>query len=354
MEKSNSNNAGKKPRKLLDLDVREVSLVDRPAIRREFLVVKRDSCGEKMTEENGTLAELSEDMFVFEEHDVEKQESVDDGLEEQIEELLKAYGGEKSVGIDKKVVRMLLKTLESLRESAKTISSRKERKSVMEAVKALDALYTKYSKVAKAEEEEDEKGKDEEDEEEMKRKAKEKEEEEAKEKEKENSIKFSKSLDGSYDLSSVPKEMRPTVEAIWKQHEVAVQKATELEEVLKAERDERLRRDYVEKAQKDFNNLPGSHVEVGLLLKSLNDLDTTVASKVEGIFKSVNEQLGNSAILQEFGRDTADTETTAWGRIEKQAAEMMTSGEVSKAAAVSKVLEMNPKLYQDYLKEGGN
>ncbi len=167
-------------------------------------------------------------------------------------------------------------------------------------------------------------------------------------------VSLNKREDGTYDLAGVPDEMQATIQEVCKQHDAAIEKAAQLEEVLKAERDERLRRDYVEKATKEFSRLPGTPVETGLLLKSLHDLDKEVAEKVESIFKTVNAQLENSTMLNEVGSPAIQAETTAWGRIEKQAAEMMTSGDVTKAAAISKVLEMNPKLYQDYLKEGGN
>ena len=79
-------------------------------------------------------------------------------------------------------------------------------------------------------------------------------------------VSFSKRDDGSYDLTGVPEEMQATVEEICKQHDAAIQKAAELEEILKAERDERLRRDFVEKAEKEYANLPGTPVEIGLFL----------------------------------------------------------------------------------------
>jgi hypothetical protein len=168
-------------------------------------------------------------------------------------------------------------------------------------------------------------------------------------------VSFSKRDDGSYDLAGVPEEMKSTVEQLCKAQDVAIQKAAELEEILKVERDERLRRDYVEKAEKEFSSLPGTSVEIGLLLKSLNDLDKDAAEKVEGIFKSVNAQLESSRILEEVGSPAVEAEVTAWGRIEKQAESMVAEGTMaSKAAAIAKVLELNPKLYQEYLEQQGS
>ena len=149
--------------------------------------------------------------------------------------------------------------------------------------------------------------------------------------------------------------MVSTVQELCKRHDEAVQKAAELSEALQSEREERLRRDFVEKAEKEYGNIPGSAAEVGLLLKSLHSVSTEIGGKVEEIFKSVNGQLSQNALLEETGSAAGDSEVTAWGRIEAKAQEMIEKGVTgSKATAVSKVLELNPSLYQEYLREGGN
>jgi len=299
----------KDPRELLDLDIREVSLVDRPAIRRKFLVIKRDEDGENMSSERA-LASDAQDAFIFDEvicKDEEKTETEDDDDKDDSD---KEEEEEKSVSED----------ADKLKEE-----------------KAEDSDKEKEEEEAKEEEEEEKKA----DSEVTKSVA--------------PFVAFAKRDDGSYDLSGVPKNMQAAVEQICKQHEDAVQKTSKLEEILKAERGERLRRDFIEKADKEYTNLPGSSEDLGVLIKSLHDLDEAVAQKIEGIFKTVNAQLESGAILEEVGTPAVEAETTAWGRIEKQASELVSTGDSnSQAAAISKVLEMNPQLYQDYLKEGGN
>ena len=300
-----SEKGDRKPRELLDLDVREVSLVDRPAIRRKFLVVKRDENGENMSDQEVVASE--QETFVFDEvvhpdaevekgyHETKEEEDEKDSSKEQPEEKGMHGHGDK-------------KELEEESEEEEEASKKKKKK---KETKKMDNSQSSAS------------------------------------------VSFSKRDDGSYDLTGVPEEMQATVEAICKQHEAAVQKAAELEEILKAERDERLRRDFVEKAEKEFSNVPGTAAEIGILLKSLNDLDVEVAEKVENIFKAVDAQLSNSAALEEIGSPASDIEVSAWGKIEKQAEELITNGAVSsKAAAISKVLEINPALYSEYLKEG--
>ncbi len=306
-------NRDRKPRELLDLDIREVSLVDRPAIRRKFLVIKRDEDGENMSDEQ-TLASEQEaftfDEVVVPDEAVEKSEAKAEE-EEETEEM--ESSSKKGKAKAKAKAKAEKDELEEESDEEEEASEKKKKKKVKKETMKMDKSQASIP------------------------------------------VSFSKRDDGSYDLSGVPEEMQATVEQLCKAQEAAIEKAAELEEILKAERDERLRRDYVEKAEKEFSSLPGTSVEIGLLLKSLNDLDTEVAEKVEGIFKSVNAQLESGSILDEVGSPAAEAEVTAWGRIEKQAAEMVSEGTVSsKAAAISKVLELNPKLYSEYLKEGGN
>jgi len=302
--------ADRKPRKLLDLDIREVSLVDRPAIRRKFLVIKRDEDGENMSNEQN-LAPEPQETFVFDEVICESEQVIKAKPDAEEEESEDEEEEEKNSSKKGKAKNKTEELEEDAEEEEEASDKKKKKKIKKETTKMVNPASIPVS--------------------------------------------FSKRGDGSYDLTGVPEEMQATVQQLCKAQDAAVQKAAELEEILKAERDERLRRDFVEKAEKEYANLPGTSVEVGLLLKSLNDLDSEVAEKVEGIFKSVNAQLASGDILNEVGSPAVEAEATAWGRIEKQAAEMVAEGTVSsKAAAISKVLELNPKLYSEYLKEGGN
>ncbi len=302
--------AVKKPRELLDLDVREVSLVDRPAIRRKFLVIKRDENGDNMIDEQVVASE--QESFIFDEVVVADEEVVKSKhTNEEVEE--EASDEEEESSKSKAKAKAKAEELEEESDEEEEASEKKKKKKVKKETKKMDNNQSSIP------------------------------------------VSFSKRDDGSYDLTGVPEEMQATVEQLCKAQDAAIQKAAELEEILKAERDERLRRDFVEKAEKEYPNLPGTAVEIGILLKSLNDLDKEVAEKVEGIFKSVNAQIEGGSLLEEVGSPTNEAEVTAWGRIEKQAQELVSSGAVgSKAAAVSKVLELNPKLYSEYLKEGGN
>lgn len=304
------------PRELLDLDVREVSLVDRPAIRRKFLIIKRDEDGENT---------MSDDQEVV------AKEATAKAHEQE------AFTFDEVPCSDEEVAKTEVQPEEAIEASAQEETLEKSEEEVAEVQAAKAAEAPKEEKEEKEEEEEEE------------------EESEKKAAKSKTSSTLSKRDDGTYNLEGVPENVQEAIENICKQHDAAIEKAERLEEVLKAERGERLRRDFIEKADKEYTNLPGTSEDLGVLIKSLHDLDEAVAQKIEGIFKTVNAQLESGAILEEVGTPAVEAETTAWGRIEKQASELVSTGDSnSQAAAISKVLEMNPQLYQDYLKEGGN
>lgn len=291
----------KNPRKLQELEVKEVSLVDRPAIRRQFLVVKREenvmSQDLETTEfAQGELFEMDPVLEVTKDEQVAEENQSEEVISEKAEQA-ELFVAKEEVATDPQ------NQVEDAESSAPNKKVNKK-----ETLKMAEAPSIPVS--------------------------------------------FQKRDDGSYDLTGVPAEMQATVEQLCKAQDAAIEKAAELEEILKAERDERLRRDFVEKAEKEYQNIPGTSVEIGLLLKSLNDLDAEVAQKVEDIFKATNAQLGGTEILKEVGTAVAESEVSAWGKIEQIAGELMSANGLSKATAISKALELNPKLYSEYLQEG--
>ena len=365
-EDSKKKKKQKQPRELTELEVREVSLVDRPAIRREFLIVKRDQTkpeddmSDEPTdiEEPATETEMEQPDFFFSD-DVEKTEEPAPKNQEEIESNDFDFGSLETEDLEKRFSPQMVKLLDYTTRGLKAASATaegEEKAKVEEAAKVLEGLLkpekSSYPESAKAEDTKETSSVEENDEEKNNIK---KENPEMEKKETPVPVSFSKREDGTYDLQGVPEEMTSTVEELCKRHDEAVQKAAELSEALQAEQDERLRRDFVEKAEKEYGNIPGSSAEVGLLLKSLHSMSADIGTKVEEIFKSVNGQLSESVLLTETGTAAGDGEASAWGRIEAKAQEMLSKGDTSsKATAISKVLELNPSLYQEYLKEGGN
>lgn len=161
-----------------------------------------------------------------------------------------------------------------------------------------------------------------------------------------------KKADGSYDLSGIPADMRPVIEALWKEHETAVAKAKQLEATLKAERDERLTKEFVEKAAA-LKSLPMNPAEMGPVFKKLAEAAPKEWAAVEGVLKAANEQLAKSALFHEFGTAGGAASGSAWGRVVQMADQMVRKAEngLTREQAIAKVLEQHPDLYTEYLEE---
>jgi len=161
-----------------------------------------------------------------------------------------------------------------------------------------------------------------------------------------------KKEDGSWDFSGIPEEVRPAVEALWKEQQEAVKKAEELEKVLKEERDKQLRKEYIQKAADEFANLPIKPEEFGLVLKGLAEKAPEEYTKLEGVLKAANEAIEKGALYAEIGRGGIPAGDSAIAKVEA-----MVNGLVQKDAnlsrmdALAKVLAENPQLYEQYRKE---
>jgi len=161
-----------------------------------------------------------------------------------------------------------------------------------------------------------------------------------------------KKEDGSYDFSGIPEEVRPAVESLWKEHEAAIKKAEELEKVLKAEREERLRKEYIQKAAADFGNLPTKPEEFGLVLKGLAEKAPEEYAKLEGVLKAANEAIEKGALFAKVGHSGGLAGGSAMAKIEEVAKSLVQKdASMTKEQAIAKALELHPELYTEYLQE---
>lgn len=107
-------------------------------------------------------------------------------------------------------------------------------------------------------------------------------------------------------LALVPAQVRELVEKANKEAaeriEKAEQRAAEVEKVLKAERDQRMLKEFVTKAASTYANIPGKAEDLGAVLKHINDLDTKACEQIESVLKSAQALLSQSALLTEQGR----------------------------------------------------
>jgi len=274
--------------RLKDLDAVEVSLVPRGANKKKFLIFK---------EVDSPMEEILKAVL---ETELEN--------ESRVEEVLKAAKlSDKAKGAVKGALRLLNAYKDELP------------KDIMKTL----AELADYGYPAPTE------------------KAKGKKDEEEDEKKKYGYPAPTKKEDGSYDFSSIPEEVRPAVEALWKEQQEAVKKAEELEKVLKEERDKQLRKEYIQKAA-DF----------GLVLKGLAEKAPEEYAKLEGVLKAANEAIEAGALYAEVGRGGAPAGDSAVAKVEAMAAGLVQKdANLSRADALAKVLAENPQLYEQYRKE---
>ncbi len=69
--------------------------------------------------------------------------------------------------------------------------------------------------------------------------------------------------------------------------------------------------------------------------------------------KEASEALKGSALLKSAGSDAPDAGGSAWDKVEKMAREFVekSDGTLSMEQARIRVMDSNPKLYQEYLSE---
>ena len=146
-----------------------------------------------------------------------------------------------------------------------------------------------------------------------------------------------------------------------KAHIVALQKSNDesraereaLAKAVAVERDARLTKEYIEKADRDFSSI-GPAAEVGPILKSLHGADEVLAGQVERLLKMAAERANKAALFSERGRSAALAPSGAWDRIVKAADGLVqkgTDGSLTQAAAIDLVIKRDPELYNAYLAE---
>ena len=155
-------------------------------------------------------------------------------------------------------------------------------------------------------------------------------------------------------LEDLDPAIRDQVTALWKSQAEAVAKADKLEKSLARERDERLRKEFVAKAQNEFRFVPGkSPEELGLMLKSLYAMDSQIAKDIEGIFKSVSAMVEKGDLLDELGSSMTSEAASgsAYGKLDNIAKGRVEKSGESYAKAFEGAMRDNPDLYTAYLNE---
>jgi len=307
-----------KRRQLSDLDVIEVSLVDRPANKRKFILFKSDpkegSTSMPEKQEAEFIEELVEEMEKVETSDeaerlgeVEAQETQPEEAESETQqEQQPEQEAEKALSRKAQAaIKAALKALWPVRAEIP--------RSVLDALGRLvgypgygyPGYYPGYrygypAPMGKAEE--------------------------------------------------LPEEVKTALETLWKEREELSKRLEEAERIAKEERAKREEREAIEKFAQEYKNLPISPEEGGKLLKRLRDLDGDLVELFEGLLKKLDGVVKTEKILEEQGSSVPEENATPWAQLEAKAQELQGSG-LSKEQAIAKVIEENPELYEQYRKE---
>jgi hypothetical protein len=129
----------------------------------------------------------------------------------------------------------------------------------------------------------------------------------------------------------------------------AEERAEAAESIAKAERDFRLEREFVAKAE-TLDNLAVDAEEFGPVLKAAAEvLDESVLDAVMTVLKAANDALGESGLFTEVGKSSSFEGDNAIGSIEKAAARIREEDSgLTHAQAVAKAVEADPSLYTEY------
>lgn len=275
--------------RLVNLDIKEVSLVSRPANKRKFLIMKGE-----------------------------------DGMNELIESILKMdIKDEAKIDEVLKQNKLSDKAIEAVKGALKLLVAFKDElpKNILETLAELTGYGYPVpdTKTAKAD----------------------------------GCKEPTKKDDGSLDLSKVPDELKGTIETIWKEHQDAVKKAEELEKALKVEKEAQMKKEFIEKAEKTLSHIPMKSDELGAMLKDIAVTIPETYHKLETVLKSVDELIAKSEMFKELGNSGSGTTSvmariTAMANEVKKSVTGMTIEQ-----AVAKVLNDNKNLYDEYMKEVG-
>jgi hypothetical protein len=333
---------------LTDLETVEVSLVPAGAnLKKRFPIMKRNEEGSMSDILHAVIDAQTSDESHFDK--VAKSANLSEEAAAAVKgamKILNAYSdmipAEQALAVVSEGLGVKKMTeFEEGKESEGAKLSDEDEDEEEEEVKELSEMITESEKATEFEEGKESEGATLADEEED-------EEEDAEKAEKENPDSLQKSL------AALDPAVRDQVTALWKSQKEAVAKADKLEKSLAKERDERVRKEFIAKAQTEFRFVPGkSPEELGLMLKSLYAMDSQIAKDIEGIFKSVSAMVEKGDLLDELGSSMTGEAASgsAYSKLDNIAKSRVAKSDESYAKAFEKAMRDNPGLYTDYLNE---
>lgn len=134
--------------------------------------------------------------------------------------------------------------------------------------------------------------------------------------------------------------------------EQQIAKTKAAEESIRKMKDEQDTAEAIAKA-KEIPHVVGEEAKFAGIFKKLKNTDNTLCNEVFEIFKTAETLIAKGGTFQEIGKSGEGKETgsssDAWDKIEKKAEEISKSANIDQAAAIAKVMDEHPELYEAYL-----
>lgn len=160
--------------------------------------------------------------------------------------------------------------------------------------------------------------------------------------------------DGSLDLEKIPENLRPAIEAIWKEKADEKAALAKITKELEEKKEDASKKEFIAKAA-EFKSLPVKAEEFGLILKDLHAKAPESVKKLEEILKSADTLIAKSGTFTETGTSTAGQGgADAWSKIETGGKVLMQKNEkLTSAQAVDEFLrtEEGKALYREHKTE---
>jgi len=128
------------------------------------------------------------------------------------------------------------------------------------------------------------------------------------------------------------------------------ERAENAEKLAKEEKQIRLKKEQVDFAKENLGLL-GNPDEIGAMLHVIKELDAKVYESLTVTLKSANEKIKSGVFTDELGKDSTKTAQRVgkeFNSLQLAAKNIMEKEKVPYDVAVTKAIEQNPKLYEEY------
>lgn len=154
------------------------------------------------------------------------------------------------------------------------------------------------------------------------------------------------------EKADLPPAVKAALEKAETKEAEALQKAEEAERIAKEERDNRLNKEFIAKAE-GFEALSIEAPKFGPILKAVHDkLEKADAEEIERVLKAADEQIAKGELFKEAGRSGGAAPGGAFEEATQKAEDIRKADpKLSKEQALEKAFDADPALQERYLAE---